>query len=603
MIAAGLIVLASLAVYANSLTAPFVFDDVPAIVDNPSIRQLTALARVFSPPAQAGSAAGRPLVNLSFALNYSAGRLDPRGYHAANLLIHLLASLTLFGVVRRTLLQPKLLNRYGSAALPLATAITVLWSVHPLLTESVICVVQRTELLGGLFYLLTFYCAIRAISETNSPHWSISAGVACFAGVASKETVATVPLLVLLYDRWFVAGTFREAWRRRRWLYVALFSSWALLAWLMAGSHHRGGTVGFDLGLSAWEYLLTQCRAVVLYLQLSFWPHPLILDYGTDVDRSVLTILPQAGLLGLLAALTLVAFWRRWFAGFAGAWFFVILAPSSSVVPLTSQTMAEHRMYLPLAAVVSLAVLGAHARLGRRSVWLGLGAAVALGVGTVRRNTDYRSAISLWGDNATKRPGNSRAHTHFAHALEIVGRFDDALAEFREAARLAPGYSPTHYNLGFALLKTGRTIEAEAAFREALRLRPDYAEAHSNLSVALSKQQRVPEAIAELETALRLQPAYAEAHYNLANLLAQTGRAEEALAHYQAAQSGLPGDANLPFNWGCALLELHRFKEAATKFEAVLQLNRSDTEAARNLALARQATPPPTTNKIEHHHE
>jgi len=158
-------VLAGLWAYSNTFSAPFFFDDVPAIVDNPSIRHLGAIGEVLSPSGSDGSGvAGRPLVNLSLALNYAWGGLDVRWYHAFNLIVHLLAGLTLFGIVRRTL------DRRGNIqSVALAWVIAVIWTVHPLLTESVTCVIQRTESLMGLFYLLTLYCFIRGLGGARPP--------------------------------------------------------------------------------------------------------------------------------------------------------------------------------------------------------------------------------------------------------------------------------------------------------------------------------------------------------------------------------------------------------------------------------------------------
>lgn len=586
--AAGLIVFAAALVYSNSLDAPFVFDDAPAIVDNASIRDLRSPALVLAPPATAGSAAGRPLVNLSFALNYAVGGLAPRGYHLVNLALHACAALALFGILRRTLLRPALSQRIQTDALPLAAIIALLWSVHPLLTESVTCTVQRTELLGGLFLLLALYGFIRALEPGAPRRWALLSVAACYAGVAAKEIVAVVPLLALAYDCLFGAGSLREAWRRRWRFYTVLAGSWLPLGWLVLTAEHRGGTVGFGHGVTAWDYLLTQCHALALYLKLSFWPHPLVLDYGTGVVRRLGEVLPQAILLVLLAGATLRGLWRKHPAAFAGAWFFVILAPSSSVLPLLSQTVAEHRMYLPLAAVIALVMLSAHRWLGRRTlmVWAVV-AAVALGILTLRRNAAYRTPVSLWTDTIAWQPGNSRAHSLLGLALEKAGRLEEALAAAREAARLAPAEAEMHYNLGCVLLKIGRPAEAAGSLREALRLKPAYAEAHCNLGAALLAQRQGREALAHFQTALQLRPAYADAHYNLGNLYAQTGRLALAIPCYEAALRLEPARTDAHFNLGQTLLLSGRPSAAIPHFETVLRLTPGDADAARNLAAAR----------------
>jgi len=147
VIAAG-----AIAVYSRTFSVPFLFDDGPAIVDNRTIRHLSTAFW----PAPDTTAGGRPILNLSLAINYAISGTAVWSYHALNLAIHVLAGLTLFGIVRRTLAP-----RAGSAASLTAFSAALLWTLHPLQTESVTYIVQRAESLMGLFYLLTLYCFIR----------------------------------------------------------------------------------------------------------------------------------------------------------------------------------------------------------------------------------------------------------------------------------------------------------------------------------------------------------------------------------------------------------------------------------------------------------
>ena len=332
-----------------------------AIVENPTIRQLWPLSKALCPPNHGEPVTGRPLLNLSLAVNYAISKLDVWSYHATNLAIHLLGSLLLFGILRRTFLLPAMRERWGAAATPLAFVIALFWAIHPLQTESVTYISQRAESLVGLFYLLTLYCFIRGVDSARADGSGIrGAALACLLGMASKEVMVSAPLIVLLYDRTFLAGSFREAWRRRGRFYVALAGTWLLLGWLVISAGGRGGTAGFGVGISWWAYLCTQFGAIVHYLRLCVWPHPLLLDYGTGTAHGVWEILPYAIVLGLLGAATVAALWRWPKVGFLGAWFFAILAPTSSVVPVATQTVAEHRMYLPLAAVLTGLVVGGY---------------------------------------------------------------------------------------------------------------------------------------------------------------------------------------------------------------------------------------------------
>ena len=222
----------------------------------------------------------------------------------------------------------------------IACAVALLWVVHPLQTQAVTYLSQRTEVLMGLCYLLTLHCFIRgaesgpafaasgsAVSPASprtkstrgartSPAlptapssrgyvWLILSVLSCLLGAASKEVIATAPVIMLLYDRTFVAGTFREAVRRRGWYYLALALSWVMLTALMRGLGQRGA--GLGLGGSAFDYALTECWSVVLYLKLAFWPHPLVFEYGLDVIKCPIAAAPYALVLAPLVAGTLVA--------------------------------------------------------------------------------------------------------------------------------------------------------------------------------------------------------------------------------------------------------------------------------------------------------
>ena len=359
-IAALVLVAAVLASYANSFHCPFVFDDHHDIIDNPSIRHLWPLWDVFL--ARSKRPAGlqsRPVVNLSFALDYAVGGLHTLPYHATNLAIHILAGLALFGVVRRTLLLPRLCDRFGRASAALALAVALLWAVHPLQTESVTYITQRYESMMGLFYLVAVYGLIRCGDSTHSYRWGAVTVAATLLALGSKEVAVSLPIMILLYDRVLLTVSFAETWRRRWGMYLALLAVWAAFAVLQlrAGPRHFAG---YGLPVSWFEYACSQPGVILHYLRLVFWPQPLLLDYGWPPARTLGDILPGAMVVAGLLAATGYAFWRSPAWGLLGAWFFLILAPTSSIMPLADLAF-EHRMYLPLAAVAIAVVLGTYA--------------------------------------------------------------------------------------------------------------------------------------------------------------------------------------------------------------------------------------------------
>jgi tetratricopeptide (TPR) repeat protein len=528
----AIIAVAVITAFQNGVSSPFLLDDEISIQQNESLRKLTPLSSVLWPRAEVYTA-GRPLLNLSFALNYAVGGTSVRGYHFVNILIHVVAAGVLFGVVRRTLLLPALRPKFGHHAPLAAVATALLWGLHPLQTESVTYLSQRAESLMGLLYVSTLYGFIRSAANPRSG-WSVFAVGCCAAGVLVKEVIVTAPVMLLLYDRTFLAGTFKEAWRIRRWLYVGLASTWVLLLALMIASRVGARGIGYGFDYSWHQYLRIECAAVLHYLRLALLPFGLVFDYGKEVTVPSTASL-AACILGLAAllAVTMIAFRRRSPVGFLGCWFFLILAPTSSVLPVAGQPIAENRVYLPLAAV-SVALAGASFHVLRRRAVLALAAAaVALGWLTVIRNRDYRSNLAIWTDTLAKRPESARAWCYYGNALLQDGKIDPAMTSFESAIKIRPTYSQAHINLACALLSKQRPDDAIRHFETALRLSPNEPLAHNNLGTALFQVGRRAEAVEHYQEALRVRPGFVDAQLNLGIVLAHLGRTSEALAIFE----------------------------------------------------------------------
>ena len=577
--------LAVFAVYANSLSGPFVFDDLLSITENPTIRQLWPLGAPLSPPAGQGlTVEGRPILNLSLALNYAVSGTSPRGYHASNIVIHAAAALLLFGLIRRTLLSLD----YRPAHL-LAGSATLLWAVHPLQTESVSYVIQRTESLMGLFYLATLYFFRRGADATQHHagcRWRALAVIACAFGMATKEVMVTAPLLTLLYDRTFVSGSFRAAWQRHRRSYLGLAATWLLLAALVLGAGNRGGTIGTAAGVTPWDYALCQSRALIHYARLSLWPNPLIFDYGTDFV-SFRTALPYALVIVALLIATGIALWKRPVWGFLGAWFFVILAPTSSFVGGTRQMVAEHRVYLSLAALALLAVLAAQRAFGRRFWIVALLASTALGAATIRRNTDYASELSLYRDTAAKRPENGFARYNLGEVYAAAGRHAEAVDEFTASVRLLPHSAPARFNLANSLVALGRNAEARAQLEAALRIDPRYGKAHFNLGNLLLASGDKPAALDHFRRAIALDPENLEARTNLGGVLLELGQLDEARGHLGHVARARPDSVEAHFGLGNIWLLQKNYPAAIREFETVLKLQPDLPVARERLERAR----------------
>jgi hypothetical protein len=381
------------AAFYNGIKGPYIFDDLDSVLNNASIRSFST---ALTPPNQNGiTVCGRPTLNFSFAINYVFCQTGSAGYHVGNIFIHAFAAITLFLLVRCTLRLPSVGGRLARNATWLAWLVAALWAVHPLQTESVAYIAQRAESLAGLFYLLTLYCFVR-YTTTRGGLWFAASVSSCLLGMGAKEVMATAPLIIFLYDRTFVSGTFRNAWKRHTWLHVSHAATLLLLGALVYASKARGGSVGTDEFVTHWSYLCTQAYAVVHYTWLSLWPAGLTFDYGPLLVSDALTIVSCGAVVIASLGGTLWALSRKPLLGFLGAWFFIVLAPSSSFIPVNTQTIADHRMYLPLAAIVVIIAFSAFRLLGPRS-WILLALLVVPAVSaTVARNQIYLSEISLW---------------------------------------------------------------------------------------------------------------------------------------------------------------------------------------------------------------
>ena len=584
----AVIVVLAFSLYAGALSGPFLFDDVPGIVENESIRDLGHLARVLHPPATGSGVDSRPVINLSLALNYAVSGLDPRGYRLTNVALHALTALTLFGLLRRTLSAPAVPRRWRELALPVAAGTAFLWTAHPLQTETVICVVQRTEGIVSLWYLLALYCFVRGATPEMKRGWLSAAWISCLLGMASKEVMVSAPLMILLYDRTFLAGTFREAWRRRGHWHLAFGATWILLAWLVHDSGgQRGGTAGFAAGVSPWTYLLTQARALTVYLKLSVWPSPLIADYGDWLASGLREVWAEGTMILMLLVVTFWASVRRPVLGFVGAFFFAVLAPSSSFYPLVSQTIAEHRMYLPLAAVLVLLVAGLFLLPRMAAIVTGVALLAASSALTVQRQGVFRSEEALWQDVIAHAPRNAWAYFNLGKVRYREGRWSEAEQQNRRASEISPQHFGAIFALGLALERQGRVAEAREAYARVLTIRPSHTEANFRLGLAHLRLGQPADALPHFEAVVRLQPDRADAEGNLGAALSQLGRPDEAIPHFERVLSLRPEDADAHLNLALVLQQAGRDAEALTHLETAQRLRPGDAQIRQILESAR----------------
>lgn len=580
--ATALLSLAVIAAYWNSLGGDFLYDDSAWVVNNPAIRKLWPLSDVVNPPANLG-VNGRPLVSISFALSYALSGNRPLGYHAVNILIHVGASLALFALLRVTVRREPLRRWLGPSAETAAFVAALLWSLQPLNTIVVSYIAQRSESLMALFYLLTLYTFARG-RETQRGGWLAASALCCLAGMCCKESMATAPLVVLLYDWAFFGSGFRAALRRHPRYFATLAATWILLGWLMIGLGKRG--VGFESDITPWTYALTQTKAIVTYLRLAVWPSILVVDRGVGVFHSLLEAAPYLAVLLTIAGLVALAARGRRAVAFAGLAVAIILAPSSSFVPIVFQPIGENRAYLPAAIIISALVVAAFAQIGRRFV-LGAGLiAAGFFTATVARNRTFRSEITLWSHMTALQPQNPRGHYNLGVALDRLGRTAEAMPLYAHTVELDPRYAKAHSNLGALQLQRGLRSEAIASSRRALELDPNSVEAHTNLATAYTQLERFDEAIAHYRHAVTLAPHLGVPHRLFGQTLLKAGRLDEAARELNSAIEIDPNDADALHSLGIAAYQLKDYATAARAFQAAVAQVPDSVPALNNFSAA-----------------
>ncbi len=395
-------------------------------------------------------------------------------------------------------------------------------------------------------------------------------------------------------------------------LYLALAASWLILARsVRAAFSPNPESAGFALAAATpLGYARSELGVVLHYLGLVFRPAGLCLDYAWPVAVGPREILPGAIVVGGLLAATLWAIVRRPKWGFAGAWFFLILAPSSSFLPIRDLAF-EHRMYLPLAAPAVAAVVAAYLILERVLRWpgesqearsrpalwtvalLALCAAAGLGEMTRQRNAQYRSEISIWKDATDQRPKNPRAWSNLGDAYADASRFDEAIRCCSKALDLDPNSSLAYCSRGFAYAGTGRLAEAIQDYDTAIALKPDYATAYNLRGLAYARTGRSADALSDYDEALKLNSDNAQAYSNRGSVCAQLGRLAEAIRDYDKAISLNADFAEAYYNRAIANSRLGRRDEAIRDYTRLIELNPEDPAAynSRGKALANANRP------------
>jgi tetratricopeptide (TPR) repeat protein len=622
---------ATIVAYGPSIRGPFLFDDLSEIVDNPAIRTLLPPWR---PMFEGGELPHRPLPYLSFALNYRVGRLgaalfgttplDPLPFHAVNVAIHLVNGWLLYWIVGTLLTHQRIADGDFLPPRMIAALSAALWLVHPLQSQAVSYVYQRIELLAALAALSTCAAFLKAAAAVRPLPWVALATIACGLGMACKEWVVVVPVVVLLLDRSFLAASWHDVFSRRGAWHLALFVTWPILFAIVAVQRDRYPEAGF----SPWQslvYAANQPLVVLWYLSRLVFPTGLSLDHGTVLRKDVLgrdvwLLVPAAGVLAA-AGWAACSLPQRPAASFMILAFLLLLAPTSSFLPV-QDVCVEHRMYLASAIPLTAAVI-AGSRLGPVVVPAAVVATIALATITAARNTIYRSPLAAWQDAVEKSGGSSRSLARYGTELSKLDRHDDAIAACATAVERNPRNPVPYAALAAAFLNADRPEQAvgvaqaglatqaegdvafrdpvlqrlrmylglaldragdprgEPLLREAVARMPDSLAAKEHLARAVVRSD--PREATELWACIAAEsPDDAYVIFNLGSTVARFDAAA-AIPLLSRAIALDPGNPDAHNNLGNAFLTLGRHDEALSAYRRCLELTPDHPQAAANL--------------------
>jgi protein O-mannosyl-transferase len=498
----------ALQVYGPALNGPFLFDDLYLTMNNPGIsadinRWLVKI---------------RPLLTLSFWVNYSVSGHETFSYHVFNVFFHVINTFLIFAVLRR------LLRLAGSTSAWIAGFCAGVFLLHPVQTESVAYIAGRSESFSVLFFLAAF--AVFLYRRAGEVTWPVSASILLLfaAALASKEHTIVLPGLLLLTDYYLsppgqALSTIRKNWR----LYVPIAVGGIAGVVVILRSIDWSSSAGFGLKDATWyEYLFTQFRVFFVYLRLFLFPVNLTIDYDFPFSRSLVDHGAIFGLIGILALLAAAVVWRRRYplASMGLLAFGLLLLPTSSIVPI-KDPLAERRLYLPMIGLLLiLAEILLRWNPPRRTLAAAGGAVlVILAAATYQRSRVWSDALLAWEDTVAKSPNKARAHFQLAFAYYKAGRCREALPHYELVSKLQAPDDQLLIDWALAYDCVNQPEQALAKLRQATEVQKKSAHAWALMGMVYGKSGRAPEARESIDRAIAVNPNFDLSYVYLGHLL------------------------------------------------------------------------------------
>ncbi|NJD22530.1 MAG: tetratricopeptide repeat protein, partial [Melioribacter sp.] len=508
--------------YSNTFNVPFYYDDFDSIVGDPLIKDINNFAQL---PNFIDAIHSRFISGLSFALNFHFGTFDVNGYHIVNVSIHLINSILIMLLMNFTFKTPKLKNKYSLNEQTLFTLICGLVFVsHPIQTQAVTYIIQRMTALATMFFISSVVLYVKARLTMKNPEQSTSkkimtllflcmSVIAFIGGLWSKQIVATLPIVLVVYEFLFL----RDEEEKINWKKVAL--AVILLIIIIVIAILIIGLPSETEEISRKDYLLTELNVIVTYLRISVLPISLNLDYDYPIYTSLFntqTIISIIIILTLLV-ISIKTFKKYPLLSFAILWFFITLSVESSIIPIRD-VIVEHRVYLPLFGFAiffaSLIMLLSH-KYNIIKYSIPICFIMFYSISTFERNTLWNDPVAMWSDAMQKSPNKVRPIFFRGFVYLHNNEVDKAIYDFKHVISLDKNYYRAYDNLGVAFQEKKDYKTALIYLNEAIRLRPGSPYAYNNRASAYILLGKYDEALDDLNKAVSITGNYTDAYYNL----------------------------------------------------------------------------------------
>ncbi len=507
------IVILGLTVYSNSFLASFQLDDNSSIIDNPAIRNIGDFSAIWNYLPR------RFILYLSLAFNYHFSHLNVMGYHIFNIVVHIMAALLVWWLMRLTLLAPAMKeDSIVQHRNLISLLVAFVFVSHPLQTASVTYIVQRAASIATLFYLasLCFYVQSRLWEEKGRAQVGRSvcyvlSFVFAVLAMFCKETAITLPLMLVLYEIVFLKK--KNVLNIKSIVFLLLLLVIPLTIKFTESEIIAGKLT--SAGISPLDYFLTQLRVIITYIRLAFVPINQNIDYDYHVSRSLFEwpTCISALALGAIFFFATKIFLKYRLVSFAILWFFVTLLPESSFLPL-ADVIFEHRLYLPLVGYSIFLVSGLFYICGRSNLKTMVKILITMimiySFLTYQRNKVWKSELSLWSDAVLKSPHKARVYSNRGVAYGKNGKFQEAIADLSKSIEIQPGHVKAYSNLGYIYYLQGDFVQALQYYNKAIALDPDFALAYWYRGVIYEAQGNFSASHYDFNKAIKINPVYEE---------------------------------------------------------------------------------------------